>query len=256
MISAANYRPVDWNSIHSGEYVYEVGCWKTCDGGFCCKHDHPDFDFQFLPKNGSVIMYMEDEYHYFAKRGQVSSTPAQKITLDFGGPRPLVVYHVFCGLLGRCDGVMEKPFLCKIYPFMPILGAQGELESLWHASIFELTFELVKSKTPCTVFNKLESYKKLWTDNPRILDPLRHPYVVFYLQAIKYFSRSYEKTLLARSDLMRKSGKEFWSEWEIAYLRGELFDLDEIKYELSKVYRDLSQTYGDFLAPVHELPVA
>jgi hypothetical protein len=246
--------PVAWEKIHSQSYLFEDRCWTTCNGGFCCSNNHPDFQFQLIPTNGTTIIYIEDEYDWLSRNGtvpdpQTTGTVPNQLTFDFGGPRPLSLVQLPCRLLGMCQGVIDKPLLCKIYPMFPVLGIDGDLEDICPASIFELTMSLIGAPTPCTVFAKRKHYFDLWKKAPERLEALRHPYLILYLQAAKHFSDIYRARLDSNAKLRGLTGKEFWKRWELQYLGGALFDGDLFGERVRSTYDDLVRRYGEFLTP-------
>jgi len=244
--------PVDWEKLHQQPFLYEDGCWTTCGGGFCCSNDHPDFSFNFIPMRGTTIIYMEDEYRYLKSVGNVpelrgSGEAPKEITLPLGGGKELKVLHTTCRLLGRCDGVFQKPLLCRLYPVLPVFAADGGLEEVIPGSIFDLTFDLIDSPTPCTVHGRAEQYLRQWKAQPELIESLRHPYIMLYLRVAKIFSDAYREGLSANPRLMGLKGKNFWSRWELSYLTGKLADSARIGDEASRAYAELHSRYGDFL---------
>jgi len=244
--------PEPWERIHRETFVYEDNCWTTCNGGFCCNHEHPDFQFQLIPRHGSTILYMEEEYNWLCKHGtapnvhNLGSMP-NTLSFDFGGPRPLNLIQVHCRLLGKCNGVIDKPLLCKIYPMLPVLGTDGALEDIYPSSIFELTMQIKGYKTPCTVVDKKKHYFAKWKNAPARLESLRHPYVILYLRAAKHFADVYTERLTANSALMALSGAEFWKRWELNYLAGRLLDTDQLAERIRETFNSLMTRYGTFL---------
>src|SRR5579862_1509839 len=110
-------QPVRWDLIHDETFVFEDQCWSTCNGGFCCNHKHPDFHFQLLPTHGATIIYLEDEYRWLTTHGKAPTrdnlgVEPNVFAFDFGGPRPLSLVQMTCRLLGKCQGVIDKPLLC------------------------------------------------------------------------------------------------------------------------------------------------
>jgi hypothetical protein len=250
-------RPVPWEKIHQETFLLEDGCWATCNGGFCCSNNHPDFAFQLIPTQGTTILYMEEEYRWLAAHGKVfdpgtpEGTP-HSVSIDFGGPRPLSVVQFPCRLLGRCPGVIDKPLLCKLYPMLPVLGADGGLEDILPASIFELTMATLGLKSPCTVLDKKQHYFRRWQDAPGCLEVLNHPYIIFHLQAARHFAAIYAEMLAASEALRGLGGKVFWRMWEIEYLLGNLIDAGLLAERIRRSYEELVRTYGPFLPA--ELP--
>jgi hypothetical protein len=245
-------RPVPWETLREETFLFEDRCWLTCNGGFCCSNNHPDFQLQFIPTQGTTILYMEDEYQWLAEHGKVgdpqaTGSVANVLSIDFGGPRPLSLIHVPCRLLGMCQGVIDKPLLCKLSPMLPVLGVDGSLESITESGIFELTMRLRGVKSPCTVLDKRKLYWNKWKNAPEHLESLRHPYIILYLQAAKHFTEIYSKKLQACEALEGLTGKQFWSSWEIEYLLGNLIDQDQLADKIRQTYGELVAYHGSFL---------
>jgi hypothetical protein len=246
-------RPVPWERLRQEKFLVEDRCWLTCNGGFCCSNNHPDFQFQFLPTQGTTILYMEDEYRWLAEHGQVPDPEAtgsvpNTVSIDFGGPRPLALVQMPCRLLGRCQGVIDKPLLCKLYPMLPVLGADGSLEEVAPASVFELTMLLRGMKTPCTVVDKKQHYWNKWRKAPGHLESLNHPYLILHLQAARHFADIYREKLEGNEALRGLSGKAFWSAWEIEYLLGNLVDGDRLAKKIGETHDELARRYGSFFS--------
>ena len=208
---------------------------------------------------------MESEYEFHREHGLVlehteGGTPPHEIEFDFGGARPLKLIQTPCHLLGKCDGIVDKPLLCKLYPFLPIPGVNGGLNGLVSASIFELTFEFLAGRTdadiklpvlqdgsPCTVKLKANDYSTAWRKIPTLLDALRHPYIIFHLQSAKLFAENYMSKLSQCDALAGMEGRDFWKRWELQYLSGKLVDGQKLREEMLLVYNELVQCYGEFL---------
>jgi len=246
--------PIAWERIHSQSFLFEDRCWTTCNGGFCCSNNHPDFQFQLIPTRGTTIIYLEEEYEWLSRHGTVpgphtTGAVPNTLSFDFGGPRPLSIIHIPCHLLGLCQGVIDKPLLCKIYPMLPILGIDGELDDIYPASIFELTMGLIGAPTPCTIAAKRKHYFDSWKNAPERLEALRHPYLIFHLQAARHYSDIYRVQLEANAKLRGLTGKDFWKRWELQYLSGQLIDTDLLAERIRGSYDALVGRYGEFLMP-------
>jgi hypothetical protein len=244
--------PVPWERIHRETFLYEGQCWTTCNGGFCCNHNHPDFQFRLIPTTGSTILYLEDEFRWLTQHGkaptaEVMGSALQEMTFDFGGPRPLTFMQIHCRLLGKCQGVIDKPLLCKVYPMLPVLGIDGALEDIAPSSVFELTMQVRGSRTPCTVVDKRQHYLNKWRNDPEQLESLRHPYIILHLQAAKHFADVYRDRLNDNEALRGLCGKDFWQAWEMEYLLGNLVDAERLGRCVLKTYGELVDRYGQFL---------
>ena len=245
--------PVDWQSIHSRPLIAVPGCWQLCGGGVCCSSSQSDFLFRLIPKSssGTVVVYLEDEYAWMRANGHVvcgeeDGAEAPPFEFDFGGRRPLVLRHMRCGYLGRCDGVITKPLLCRSYPFLPVFGLNGELENVLPASITDITLQMKEDRHPCPL-NERKRLEAALAGDPVLHDALRHPYIVFHTQAAAAFLASYRERLLAWEYFHRLSGPEFWQAWEIAYLGRRLVDRDAVAARILGVYEALAARHGDFL---------
>jgi hypothetical protein len=249
-------RPVPWEKIHRQTFLAEDRCWTTCNGGFCCSNNHPDFQFQLIPTEGTTILYMEEEHRWLAQNGRVfdPATPEgtpRYVSIDFGGPRPLSILQMPCRLLGKCTGVIDKPLLCKLYPMLPVLDVDGGLETIQPASIFELTMHVLGMKTPCTVVDKVQHYWHKWKNAPEHLEALNHPYIIFHLQAAKHFADIYAEKLQQSEALRGLRGKLFWRMWEIEYLLGGLIDAELLAGMIRSTYEALVERHGLFFSAEH-----
>jgi hypothetical protein len=244
---AINWK-ADWASIHRQAYVFEDGCWTTCNGGFCCSNNHPDFDFRFVPMHGTTIIYMKDEYDYLSRHGRVPPRSEMKeFVFDIGDKISVSCLYTTCSLLGKCNGVIDKPLLCRLYPFLPVFDGNGKVQDLLPASIFDLTFEVFGMQTPCTVSAKRRAYKTIWSNENFARDILMSPYILFHLELCRHFIDVYRETAPKSLSLQGASGKRFWSLWEMEYLFGHLIDADELRQRASRTYAAYCEKHGQFL---------
>jgi hypothetical protein len=241
--------PPDWTAIHSQTYVYEPGCWEACKG-FCCSGRHEDFSFQLLPSRGAAIFYMQEEYEHLAGQGRapkLDGVATRQVSIEFGGPRPLSFVYHFCGLEGACQGVLDKPFHCLVYPFMPVFDNYGALLDVAPGSIFDLTAILHDEQASCPLWKtRKEHYLRLWRSRTPLLAPLRRPLVLFYLAAYKLFVDSYNERFLDWEEGRELRGAEFWSAWELQYLGRRFFDSDLLKQGFLTKLHELEKIHGSF----------
>jgi hypothetical protein len=241
------FLPPDWSTIHSQNFT-SGGCWKT-SSCYCCVNNHPDFSFQLLPVDGTTLLYMESEYKFLEEKGQVlektgHGKPPQLFSFEFGGPKPLNIYHTPCHLAGLCQGVIQRPLLCKIYPFIPILDVDGKLESIIPASIYDITFDILGMTSPCSIFSQEQEYRQRWNELPAEIQTLQHPNIILYLQAIKFFVQSYTTKIKECIELKELSGKEFWAKWELLYLGQKLVDTEQVRMNVKNTYLELEKKSG------------
>ena len=241
-----------WSRIQNLDFVNVPACWTSCDGGRCCSNNFPDFNFRLLPTEGTTILYLEQEYDFLKAEGKTfeskrDASPAQLLDLDYGGPRPLRIVQAHCGLMGRCAGVIAKPLLCKLYPFLPVMNADGEIEDLAPASIFDLTAEEFGVLLPCGVRESAKSILERWRKDGAVREVFQHPYILFHLMAASAFIENYRWSIRSNGHLSRFRGAEFWTNWELQYLGGRLLDVDSLKKSIADIYRVVVERHGLFL---------
>lgn len=244
--------PVPWAQIYRTQFVFEDECWRTCGGGFCCSGNSPDFQFQLLLTGGANLLYLTREYEFAHQHGVAADNlpdadPTSILKLDYGDGHALSAVKVNCRLLGACDGCIDKPLLCRLYPFIPTFSIDGEIETLYPASIYELTSQAMGWTSPCSVALKKSEYEERWTRDPNLLAPLRHPYIMFHLAAYGLLVDSYRTGLANDRKLAGLDGVEFWRTWELVYLGGCLFDWPLIRAQLSDLHDIYHSQFGDFL---------
>ncbi len=240
----------DWAGIEQTVFAWEDKCWLTCNGGYCCGNSHPkEFDFRIFRLDASAIVFIGEEYDWMVRNGAAPPSDMKKreFSFDFGGPRPLRIVVVDCDRKGLCEGCLVKPLQCRIYPFIPVFDTAGELDDLYPASMYDLTFLKTDGATPCTVWHgKRDKYLGYWRTMPEF-KLLGHPFLMFYFAAYKTFADIYLETLEGNPTLQELRGADFWSAWEFQYLGRKLFDIPRIKREILTVYRQFEARHGDFL---------
>ncbi|MEO5336045.1 MAG: hypothetical protein H7841_03980 [Magnetospirillum sp. WYHS-4] len=250
-----SFEPVDWHTIHSRPLISVPDCWKGC-GGFCCSNSHPDFRFRLLPNGGqgTIVVYLDDEYAWLKANGhricgEDEGKEIQPMIFDFGGPRPIMLRHVPCRHLGRCNELFTKPLLCRTYPFVPVIGVDGAIEEVVPAAILDATFELKEGLSLCPLNDAPGPtlIREALAGDDALAQALRHPLIVLHTQGIKAFWDSYREKLLAWDGFGNLSGQAFWQAWELAYLGRRLVDRDKVAAHLRHVHGALVARHGDYL---------
>lgn len=240
--------PVDWQTIHSRPLVAVPECWTKCGGGFCCSNDHPDFQFRLMPKGGqgTTILYLEDEYLWLKANGHVicgeeNGATIAPMVFDYGGPRPLVLRHAPCAYLGRCNGKVTKPLLCRTYPAIPVFGLDGRLETTVPASIIDATFQLKDGRPLCPLPDSATT--DALEKDPALAAALAHPRLILHTQAVRAFIESYRQRLQAWEGFSL-SGPAFWQAWELAYLGRRLVDRERVAAHVLRTFAALAERTG------------
>jgi len=241
----------NWADIHAREYVDAPGCWKTCGGGFCCSNNHPDFDFKLLPTHGTTIVFMPQEYLWVRDHGRLlqPATPADKprqLSFKVDEATTCSMVYMPCRLLGLCAGKIDKPLLCKVYPFIPVPAYGNTRERAVPASVFEATFEAMGWPTPCSVHRQREPHEARVLADAARSGQLSDAYVQFYLRLAGALYENYVAKLLANTGLVAKRGPEFWRAWEFAYLSGALIDRASLREKALTILAGLKAEYDGF----------
>lgn len=247
---------VDWEQISSTHFVFEEGCWNSACQSLCCRASVPGANFRIIKERGVYLLYLSGEYEYHQKEktlplasGEESKFRTWK--LDFGRSTCLEVVLASCWFEGRCVEPAKKPLVCKLYPFLPILDLDGNLEELYLLNLFDLTIEARGFEKRCNILELRAKYFDLWRNNTKALTTLQHPFFIFHFRAAKIFLENYLDELSKNEKLRGKQGKEFWDCWEIEYLTGRLLNQDAIRPKVANLYDLVIQKYGE-LALCHQ----
>ena len=223
--------------LYAQQLVFEPGCWQTCNGGFCCAGNHPDFDFDFMTTRGTDIVYLPREYAWANSSLATFENSANRypgvLELDLGEFSIGLVY-TRCHLLGTCDGVVDKPLLCRLYPFLPVYRYSGEFERCIPASVFDLTFAAIGEPSPCTVLRQ-QNYEAEFASGRLYRD--LDTYVLFYLRCALHLAEIMSSAISGNASLKTLSGKDFWKRWEMLHLGGRFLPRDRLIGKIRDEYR-------------------
>ena len=241
---------VDWERIASSNFVYEAGCWNSACNSLCCRSSVPGAKFRLIKERGVPLLYLPGEYEYHQKEktlpiasGDENNFRAWK--LDFGRSTCLEVNWTQCWFEGRCVEPARKPLVCKLYPFLPILDLDGNLEELCLLNLFDLTIEARGFEKRCNILELQAKYTEQWRGDKEALTTLQHPFFIFHFRAAKIILDNYLVTLNKNEKLRGKQGEEFWRCWEIEYFTGRLLNLEALRPEVANLYDLVIQKYGE-----------
>lgn len=234
-----------WEKLSDVEFLFEKGCWNACDS-FCCRWNHPDFNFKIIPPGGTLF-YMEAEYEYIAKYKKIAKVPVYEMALDYGKNKKLKLCYKSCFDCDNCNKLFSRTLYCKLYPFLPVFNILGELTDVKYISVYDVTLNIIKGATPCSVIKNKQKYFDLWSEKPEILELLKEPYTLFYLIAANLLHDNYVNNISLKSDLLGLDMKAFWSRWEMEYLTGRLVNKAELSVKITETYEQMVKIYGEFI---------
>lgn len=235
-----------FEELYAQKLVDEPGCWNTCNGGFCCSNNHPDFDFDFMTTQGTDIVYLPREYQWANKtRATFENTVGRYpsvLELDLGDFSIGIVYSN-CKLLGACKGVIDKPLLCRLYPFLPVYRYSGEFERTIPSSAFDVTFDAIGQSSPCTVLNQKKYDAEFGSGSfYRSVDT----YVLFYLRCASHLAVTMTAAIKDNAKLLSLSGKQFWKRWELLHLGGRFLADDLLTEKILDEYQSAQSADPEF----------
>lgn len=209
---------IDWDKIHSLNWVSEPDCWKKCGDGFCCSNNRPEFGFRFLPQGHNTIIYLKEEYEWLLSQGNAEGVEVKPLNLIIDGVTVIELYQADCRYLGLCKGHIERPLLCKIYPYLPVIDG-GRVIDLLPASLFDITAEAVDLSIPCAIRDDKAKKMAEWNRSIEILEVLNQPKLIFYFQSISILIASYQKSIKNWSHSPGLNQLNFWKRWEVEFFK-------------------------------------
>jgi len=138
-----------------------------------------------------------------------------------------------CDLLGKCKDKIDKPFLCRAYPFLPVYDYNNKLKTLIPASIFDIIYQIKEFTSPCKV-NDFQKNFDHYNDNKFFLN--LDVYSKFYLKVLEIFYKVIKKNILMETKNFTKNNKKFWRVFEKLYLSGLIFSSSTLKNDIYKEY--------------------
>lgn len=230
-----------WQKIFNSEFIFETGCYKTCSS-FCCRWESKDMPFRIIPKGGTLF-YLPKEYAYISEYGKVTELEPFKMKAKFFD-KEITLYYKHCNDDANCNIKFSRSLYCKLYPFLPVFDINGTLTDLKYISVYDVTAEIIKQKTPCYVKDLKEKYLKHWQENPETISLLTEPYTLFYLMVGNILHDNYVKTLTNNLELISLTGNMFWKKWEKLYLAGKLINKAQLEHDIEILYLEMNKKYN------------
>ena len=240
-ITLTNDEKIYWEKIFNSEFIFETGCYKTCSS-FCCRWESKDMPFRIIPKGGTLF-YLPKEYAYISEYGKVTELEPFKMKAKFFD-KEITLYYKHCNDDANCNIKFSRSLYCKLYPFLPVFDIDGNLKDIKYISVYDVTAEIIKQKTPCYVKDLKEKYLKHWQENPETISLLTEPYTLFYLMVGNILHDNYVKTLTNNLELISLTGNMFWKKWEKLYLAGKLINKAQLEHDIEILYLEMNKKYN------------
>lgn len=240
-ITLTNDEKIYWEKIFNSEFIFETECYKTCNS-FCCRWDSEDIPLKIIPKGGTLF-YLPKEYAYISQYGKVTELEPFKMKAKFFD-KEITLYYKHCNDDANCNIKFSRSLYCKLYPFLPVFDINGTLTDLKYISVYDVTADIIKQKTPCYVKDLKEKYLKHWQENPETISLLTEPYTLFYLMVGNILHDNYVKTLTNNLELISLTGNMFWKKWEKLYLAGKLINKAQLEHDIEILYLEMNKKYN------------
>jgi hypothetical protein len=220
-----------WARIAVAEFIQEAECYKAC-ASFCCRWEHEDLNFSFIPKGGTLF-YLPHEYVWMRQNAKVQES-VKKLEFQFSDRHSISLYFSYCEDCAQCRRLFDRTLYCKLYPFLPLLSREGELEGLSLISPYDVAMEYTQTRSPCAVMKKKAFYFDKFRNDASLMALLRQPYVHFHLRAARHLSKAYQEALAKDASFCGLAPRNFWKRWEFSYLSGKLFPSESIRQAVAE----------------------
>ncbi len=240
-----------FKNLKDKEYVFFKECYKTCNG-YCCNNFHAD-KFKFINKDNVILPMIEHEFLAMQNSGGMDNVKDYKektFTLKCG--KKLKVYFLECGVKGLCSPHCNRPLICKIYPYFPLVNENGDFLGVREVAMLDLFYKDDKNH-PCTLVNThkeqlLKEYKQ------SIKELLKEPIMIFIFMLLEildkylmnYFKGYYDEPFLDVLDENAK--KDFFAKYETNALLFKAYRNNGFADEVNDLYLRLEAKYGEKLS--------
>ena len=241
---------VNWAQVYQQRWVDVPNCWQTC-GSHCCHNFAGDY-LTLLEKTAVSLPMTEAEWQYYHAQGGIKNilTPPKRQDFILTNGRCLTLYFLSCSCHGLCDPHTLRPLICRLYPYFPVVQADGTLDGFDYAALMDSFYQNPQQNHPCTLVREHSEpvQMQLRQDLPLLLgDPL----MVFLFQLAKLWIDRFRVVLTPRLDQLDEAGKsQFYRQYEWHLLSGKPWRNADFKAAVTHTYEQVKQAFGgDFLPP-------
>ena len=227
----------NWAEIYDKELIYAPNCWMECDG-YCCQNFFGKH-FKFLDKESVILPLIEEEYAEYKKRGGIENLKETKKTIPIKD-KSITLYLLKCQEKGLCNPHQNRPFICRVYPYFPVVSQTGEIIDFTYAALMDNLVSKEYHKCPLT---KEERTKKEIVKN---LGTIEDPKIIFIFMLTNLLIEHLKKYIPDRIDSPR-SERKLVAKFEKLILGNKIFKDKSFKDEAAAIYDALVKQYGEFL---------
>jgi len=239
----------DWSKIYRTEFISVSECWKTC-GGYCCNNFFGDY-LKILDKNSVSLPMTEDEFCYYESIGGISnitSTPKNREFILKNGKK-FKIYFLSCSCKGLCKPHSARPLICRIYPYFPIVNAQGQILDYDYCAIMDIFYTSPKIHR-CSLINNSDLNEKIKAQlNFLLPEMLKDPFQIFVFMMIKLFIDSFREAMGEKIDKIDHCQiGSFIGKFEKILLLGKPWKTNYFQTKIIETYEEIKNVWKeDFL---------
>jgi len=221
-----------WSEIYQKELFLAPECYKECSG-YCCNNFFGKY-YKILDKESVVLPMIDDEYEEYKKRGGIKNVKEKRYEIKVKDKK-FVFYLLSCKEKGLCNPHSNRPFICRIYPYLPKVNEKGEIIGFNYASIMDI-FYSSKEKHNCPLVRKDYIKEEIKKNLPKLSAKM-----IFALILVDEVFKEIKKFLPEYIDQNDK--KKFISKFEMVILSGKIFK----NIDIVSIYEKVKQYHGEFL---------
>ena len=240
---------IDWEKIHAREsFIDLAGCWQRCDS-YCCKTNHPDFNFRFIRPGQVQLPLCPEEYRYLASIDCLPDPDPAALSrhgVEFAPGQRAQVYMVRCDRGGDCRHPAQRPLICKIYPYLPVPDPSGRILALAPASVFDAARQTLDDYKACPALRQeTPAMRQQALDNFPVL--FTHPHLIFYFRLAHELMNLMQSQLHTHhADILKLEPRQFFRKWEVLYMTGALLPGERVRKLAATHYQAVAAHWGDF----------
>lgn len=230
---------MDWNKIYEKNFIYANECYKTCDG-YCCKNFFGTH-FKFLDKDAVILPLIDDEYNEYKKRGgikNINDIVKKEIPFD---DKIFTLYLLKCREKGLCNPHNNRPFICRIYPYFPVIDLDGNVVDFVYASLIDNLVD--ENYHKCTLIKDNSILKEL---RKNLLDISFSTKMILGLKLVELLIK-YLKSYIPNKIDNKNKEQNIVTKFEMLFLSNKIFKNENFQLEAKQIYSQIKEKYGNFL---------
>ncbi len=234
----------DWEAVYSCTGIFEEGCWTSGCDAQCCHYEKVGKNFTLIKKVNEIPLF-PGEYHYLKTHNKFqagSTTKILTLTLTNGINIPVILN--WCPLRGRCSVHDDRPVMCRLYPYFPVIDNTGRIESFERSIPYDWFWEDLGEPMPCTLTSlSLESLNSLFKINTLLVADSNN---IFYMRIAHLYKHHIYRHLHANKLVSSYSDADgFFAQWEKLLISNKLFCAAALLNEITELWEECKRLYGD-----------